>query len=88
MPKPRKPGFQMRGSNRPARSVAVAPRAARPVGQPRKTDLIQRVASMRDEQKLSFAAIAEQVGGSTERVFYLYSQKPKLTHDRRTLPLT
>lgn len=77
-PKPPKPGFQMRGSNRHARPAATAPRDPRPPGQPRKADLILRVATMHDEQRMTFAAIAAKIGGKPSRAHYLYRQTSKL----------
>ena len=50
-PLPPKPGFQMRGANRPKRPADTT--APRPQGQPRKADLIQRVAAMHDEQRMT-----------------------------------
>ena len=70
--RPRKPGLQHRGSNR-------SPAGPRPVGLPRKADLIRRVAAMHDKLHMTFAAIAAEIGGKPSRVFYLYKQAGKLT---------
>ena len=79
-PRPRKPGFQMRGGNRrPDRTPRVSLPAPRRVGQPRKVELIQRVATMHDEQRMTFAAIAAEIGGKANRVHYLYRQVGKLS---------
>lgn len=85
--RPPRPGFGRRvGSRAPALTVKVArPATTRPApGQagPRKAELIRRVAHLRDHEKLTFVAIAAQIGGVPARAHYLYSQAGKLAATR------
>lgn len=78
--RPRKPGFQGRGGNRrPDRVPMVSLAAPCRVGHPRKVELIRRVATMHDEQRMTFAAIAAEIGGKASRAHYLYRQVGKLS---------
>ena len=80
MPRQRKPGFSMRGGNgRSARVPRINVQTPPRVGQPRKVDLIRRVVTMYDEQRMTFAAIAAVIGGKASRVHYLYRQAGKLS---------